>query len=246
MQVLQTAALLLLQRCSPTVATAMMASVVNRESSWREFAIADATTGQRYYPDSLAAAVALSNGLLSRGHKIAVGLSGVFSDNFAVYGLTAETALDRCVNLAVGSDILYNDYFGRKHPVAAGDAISDSCRITLRREPDGAFYCHSGGALDRFGARYALSAALQAYNSGTYTGSPTYAAQVIASAQQIVVQLPPAPDLALSETAAPPRPMINVTPKPQVVVTPKPRPTAPPTLMQIFHGATPSPRRTRP
>ena len=249
MQILQTAALLLLQRCAPSVATATMASVVAQESSWHPYAIADASARRRYYPETFASAVAISNELLSLHHKIAVGYAGVFSENFASYNLTPSTALDPCVNLAVGADILNNFYFGRLRAYTPTYATSEACRDTLQRKSDGSLACRSGGALDRYGQKFALSAALQAYNTGSFVGAPDYASDVISRAQRIVVQLPPPPDLSLQQSAAPPQASVNVstpvaTDTPQPRRTPEPRPRL--NLKTIFHGSTPPPRRVRP
>jgi hypothetical protein len=179
-----------------------MAAIVEHESTWHPTAIGDNSVHPHasYYPATFKQAVELANLLIGQHHNIDLGLAGINSSNLAGYHVTVAQALAPCVNLAIGADILNNGYFGRRRPIKESNVASPACHLTVRREADGSITCRSGGAVDVYGpGDTALSAALEAYNSNSYTGAPTYALDIIQTAQQVQVTLP-MPDISLSQT----------------------------------------------
>jgi type IV secretion system protein VirB1 len=119
----------LLQACAPTVHPATMARIVYVESRGRPFAIADGgPTGlpwsirqhlvKSHFPETKAEAEALANRLIDAGHVIGVGLAQVSSRNLASRGLTVADALEPCLNLRAGGEILTEFYAAAlaRHP----------------------------------------------------------------------------------------------------------------------------------
>lgn len=188
------------QMCARDVAPRTTLAVEAVESGGFAWAIGDNDTGVAYVPGlrkdaprTKAQAVALAESLLDRGDGIGIGLMQVDSGNFPAWmrqklppGSAREqrraflwTMFDPCVNVARGTDILLGSYFGRQREVNPSAPRSVACKLTIRKYPDGRWYCRSGGAVDLYGpGELALSHAFQMYNSGHANGAPAYAHKV--------------------------------------------------------------------
>lgn len=150
----------LLSTCAPNVDARTMAAVVAVESGGRPWAVHDNTTGRSYFPDSLAGAGAIAAELA--GDSLDVGLAQLNSGNFARFGVDASAALDPCTNLRLGASVLSDDY-QREYQRTAGATEEERRQVALRR-------------------------ALSAYNSGSSTAAPTYAALVVAATSAALVR----------------------------------------------------------
>lgn len=119
----------LLRACAPTVHPATMARIVHVESRGRPFAIADGGPAwlrwsvrqhlvKSHFPATKAEAEALAKRLIDAGHVVAVGLAQVSSRNLASRGLTVADALEPCLNLRAGAEILTEFYVAAlaRHP----------------------------------------------------------------------------------------------------------------------------------
>lgn len=95
-----------LPHCAPTVHVATMRRLVEIESALNPFAIGVVGARLLRQPSDYAEALATIRWLDANGYNYSVGLSQVNKHNFKAYGLTAETALLACPNLAAGGAIL--------------------------------------------------------------------------------------------------------------------------------------------
>lgn len=186
----------LVQWCAPGVSPRTALAVMQVESGGYPWIIDDDTAGKSTTFTSREEAVYRAADLLLAGHNVDVGLAQVNSSNFrayARYGLAARDgsrsameqalwrAFDPCINVLVGMDILMNAYFGREYMISSSAArrASGACRMTLRRDRDGQWYCRSGGTVDRYGpGQLALFHAFEVYNSNHDNGAPRYAKAV--------------------------------------------------------------------
>jgi type IV secretion system protein VirB1 len=122
MMMLTAAATAFLIACSPGVASQTMAGLIDHESGWQQYAIGDNTTHRSYYPTTYFAAVSIVQQLQKEKHDLDVGLAQINSSaNWAAYGLNAYNVFEPCRNVAVGADILGNNYRDALHYYAAGD-----------------------------------------------------------------------------------------------------------------------------
>ncbi|MFZ1124188.1 MAG: lytic transglycosylase domain-containing protein [Candidatus Baltobacteraceae bacterium] len=150
----------LISACAPSVDVRTAAAIVAVESSGSPYAINDNDMKRAYFPGSLAAAKALVRRLA--GHQLAVGIAQLDSVNFARLGVDAVTALDPCTNLRLGAQVLVEDY-QREYPRASGATEEERRQSALRR-------------------------AFSAYNSGSPTAAPAYAALVVAATSSVLVR----------------------------------------------------------
>jgi type IV secretion system protein VirB1 len=150
----------LISACAPSVDVRTAAAIVAVESGGSPYAVNDNDTKRAYFPTSLEAAKALVRRLA--GHQLAVGIAQVDSVNFARLGVDAVRALDPCTNLRLGAQVLAEDY---------------------RRE-----YARARGATEKARRQIALRRAFSAYNSGSPTAAPTYAALVVAATSSVLVR----------------------------------------------------------
>jgi type IV secretion system protein VirB1 len=111
----------LLTQCVPSVHPSTMGAIIRTESRGNAYALSDdgpshlpwrvrKTMLRSFNPGSLEEAVRITNGLISDGHIVGLGLAQVNSRNLAKLGLTVEQALDPCTNLNAGGQILTNFY----------------------------------------------------------------------------------------------------------------------------------------
>jgi type IV secretion system protein VirB1 len=122
MMLLTAAATAFLLACSPAVATQTMAGLIQRESSWSEYAIGDNTARRSYFPTNYYEAVSIVVRLRAEGHSLDVGLAQINSEaNWASYGLTPYNVFDPCRNVSVGASILSNNYRDALRIYAPGD-----------------------------------------------------------------------------------------------------------------------------
>lgn len=96
--------------CAPQVAPETLAAVVLTESRFETLTVEDDTARRRYRPASEAAAVALAERLIRKGHSVDLGLMQVNSHNLAALGLTVRGAFDACASLAAGGRMLLAQY----------------------------------------------------------------------------------------------------------------------------------------
>lgn len=100
----------LMAACAPGVAPETMSALIRVESGYDPSAINDITARQRVVTDSLDAAVGASIALTAAGHRLALGLGQVTSENVAAAGLTVDQALDPCANVRLAGRILASFY----------------------------------------------------------------------------------------------------------------------------------------
>jgi len=161
---------LLLRACAPNVDPQTQASLLTVESGGEPYAISDSNTGRSYYPRSYLEAVTLTERLIRDDARrfgpgdlgLGIGVVQIQTTNFARLGLTPSIALDPCLNLRVGSEMLAAAY--REQYRAIGGAPSPR---------------HRARALDR---------ALQVYNSGRPYGVDAYVARVLLASRGAFVR----------------------------------------------------------
>jgi len=112
------AALAIAVRCVGPALAPVMVGVAEHESGLQPFAIHDNATGRSYSPDTQAEAIRIASALISAGHDIDAGIGQVNVRNWSWLGLTMQTALDPCRNLAAGARVLLVKYNG--NPPDAG------------------------------------------------------------------------------------------------------------------------------
>jgi type IV secretion system protein VirB1 len=95
-----------LQMCAPTVHVATVRRLVSVESGFNQFAIGVVGAKLQRQPSNYNEALATIRWLEANGYDYSVGLAQVNKRNFKAYGLTAESALMTCPNLAAGAAIL--------------------------------------------------------------------------------------------------------------------------------------------
>jgi type IV secretion system protein VirB1 len=96
----------LLATCAPDAPANYLTAIAKTESSFHQFAVHDNTAQHSEFPETRRAAVAMVKERLSKGHSVDVGLLQVNNANWPSLGLTAETALDPCHNVAAGWRVL--------------------------------------------------------------------------------------------------------------------------------------------
>lgn len=96
--------------CAPSVSEATLFAVAKTESGFNPLALHDNTTGTTTDPASIKMAEMTATEWINRGDSVDVGLMQINSYNFSALGITAATALDACVSLSAGAEILSAAY----------------------------------------------------------------------------------------------------------------------------------------
>jgi hypothetical protein len=95
----------LLERCAPTMDKRVAAAIVEVESYGDSWAIDDDSARRSYHPRSYAEAVSLAHDLAGERHVFDLGLGQVNSVHLGEPGLSIETMLRPCSNLAAAQRI---------------------------------------------------------------------------------------------------------------------------------------------
>jgi type IV secretion system protein VirB1 len=96
--------------CAPAIHPVTLAAVVRTESFYDPLVVRDNTLRVTFYPRTLQAAGELIERAEADHHKLAVGLMQVTSTWAKQLHMNARVLLDPCTNLAIGSQILAQDY----------------------------------------------------------------------------------------------------------------------------------------
>lgn len=115
---LSTAALLsFAMQCAPTVHPDTISDITNTESGLNPFAIAEivpvkggASRVISHLPQSKDEALKIVEDIKQKKHRYSVGLMQITSSNFPGFGVTAETMLNPCDNMAVAAKIITDCY----------------------------------------------------------------------------------------------------------------------------------------
>ena len=101
----------LIQQCAPQVAPSTLLAIIQVESSGNPWAL-NVNGKQRLtrQPRSPEEAIAWARWLIERGHSVDLGLTQVNSQHLRRFGLSAETLLEPCTNIAAGAWILTENY----------------------------------------------------------------------------------------------------------------------------------------
>jgi len=104
-------ALILADRCAPSVAATTMMSVVRVESGFNPLAIGvNGAPRLTVKAADKADAVRQATALITSGRSVDLGLAQINSKNLQWLGLSVEDAFDPCRNLAAGARILQDAY----------------------------------------------------------------------------------------------------------------------------------------
>lgn len=115
-------------QCSPGVAPATIAAIVQTESRGNELAINVNGLGRKVaLPTSVAQAVAVARAYVAQGYSVDLGLGQINSRNMKKLGLTWDNVFDPCTNLAAAGAVLAGNY----HRVSAGLHPQRALRIAL-------------------------------------------------------------------------------------------------------------------
>ncbi|CAG9230081.1 SLT domain-containing protein [Paraburkholderia tropica] len=103
--------------CAPNVHPTTMAALIRIESKGNPYALSDSgleglpwsvrqKTIRSFAPSSAAEAEQIATNLIASGHIVDIGLTQVSSRNLARYNLSVRDALDPCINVRTGGQIL--------------------------------------------------------------------------------------------------------------------------------------------
>lgn len=103
--------------CAPNVHPTTMAALIRTESKGNPYALSDSglegqpwsvrqRTIRSFAPSSAAEAEQIATNLIASGHIVDIGLTQVSSRNLARYNLSVRDALDPCMNVRTGGQIL--------------------------------------------------------------------------------------------------------------------------------------------
>ena len=110
-------------QCSPNVAPATIAAIVQTESQGNELAINVNGLGRKVaLPTSVAQAIEVGRAYVSQGYSVDLGLGQINSRNMKALGLTWDTVFDPCTNIAAAGAVLagnYNKVSSGLHPPRA-------------------------------------------------------------------------------------------------------------------------------
>jgi type IV secretion system protein VirB1 len=131
------AALTLAAACQSAVDPVTMVGIASHESRLEPFAIHDNTDRRSFAPQTRPEAARLAHSLIAAGHSVDIGLTQINASNFGWLGLTVETALDPCRDIAAGASVLtaYSRY-NTGNPstgVANGYALKVSAAVGVAR-----------------------------------------------------------------------------------------------------------------
>ena len=109
--ILDAAAILALAaQCAPSVDPSTMLAIVRTESAGHIFALGVNGTKSPPRPKDAATAATLAKRYIRAGYSVDLGLAQINSRNLLRLGMTIETVLDPCQNLAAGAVILAQNY----------------------------------------------------------------------------------------------------------------------------------------
>lgn len=115
-------------QCSPNVAPATIAALVQTESQGNELAINVNGLGRKVaLPTSVAQAIEVGRFYLAQGYSVDLGLGQINSRNMKVLGLSWDTVFDPCTNIAAAGAVLAGNY----QKVSAGLHPQRALRIAL-------------------------------------------------------------------------------------------------------------------
>jgi type IV secretion system protein VirB1 len=97
-------------RCAPAVAVRTLYAVALTESGLDPWALHDNNTGKSETPGTRDASLADARAWLGLGHSVDIGLMQVNSANLAALHMTILSALDPCVSMAGGAQVLRAAY----------------------------------------------------------------------------------------------------------------------------------------
>ncbi len=100
------AALALATACQSAVDPMTMVGEAAQESRLEPLAVHDNTGRSSFAPQTRPEAARLAHRLIAAGHSVDIGLTQINAGNFGWLGLTVETALDPCRNIAAGAAVL--------------------------------------------------------------------------------------------------------------------------------------------
>lgn len=119
--------LALATQCAPNVAPQTVAAIVRTESRGDPFALNVNDARQPAKPRDAATAIALARRYTALGYSVDLGLGQINSRNMARLGLTWETVLEPCTNIAALGTVLTQNYAS----VANGRDAQSALRVAL-------------------------------------------------------------------------------------------------------------------
>jgi type IV secretion system protein VirB1 len=93
-------------RCALSVPSQTLAAVARTESAFNPWALHDNTTGLSENPGNGQAALADASAWIARGDSVDIGMMQINSANLPALNMTVASALDPCVSLAGGAEVL--------------------------------------------------------------------------------------------------------------------------------------------
>lgn len=93
-------------RCAPAVSLQTLAAVARTESAFDPWALHDNTTGLSENPANGQAALVDASAWVARGDSVDIGMMQINSANLPALNMTVASALDPCVSLAGGAEVL--------------------------------------------------------------------------------------------------------------------------------------------
>ena len=123
--------------CGPLVHPLTTQAIARVESGFNPWAIRNNTLARTFLPSSRADAAALVNRFHGQGHQLAIGLMQVTTPWIYRFHITAESLLDECTNIGIGSRILADNY-RRLAPGSASpaEALSRALSAYWSGKPD--------------------------------------------------------------------------------------------------------------
>ncbi|HUW79516.1 MAG TPA: lytic transglycosylase domain-containing protein [Acidocella sp.] len=93
-------------RCAPAVFSQTLGAVARTESAFDPWALHDNTTGVSERPGHGQTALADASAWVARGDSVDIGMMQINSANLPALKMTVASALDPCVSLAGGAEVL--------------------------------------------------------------------------------------------------------------------------------------------
>ena len=93
-------------RCAPAVSAQTLAAVARTESAFDPWALHDNTTGLSENPDNGQTALTDASVWVARGDSVDIGMMQINSANLSALNMTVASALDPCISLAGGAEVL--------------------------------------------------------------------------------------------------------------------------------------------
>jgi len=108
----------LVQQCAPQIAPITMAALVRTESGFNPYAIGVVHGRLMRQPSNLVEAITTMRALEAAGWNFSAGLAQISRANWRAYGLTEQSALDPCRNVAVGATVLQRCFMSAHRALA--------------------------------------------------------------------------------------------------------------------------------